>query len=754
MKLFQRTLLSFALVIALQALLTGSALSSVLGSMQAEDASHELATEAANAFENFNAWKLAFWKEINELAEDRALVRAVAAARAPAFDPAVDRELARRRAGSAATSMILRDSTGAARYADMESEDAVLPGAPTFYLRKDHPYVEILSSGGSLWFQGAVRVGGLAVFLLRRIDSQLIGQLSYDPMVAVAVSVPGLGPSVGGSHAASGRSAGAALDYALSLSPPAEDDRAYIRYAPTDWRGGSYSAVVQRTGAVLAAGGERPVILAAALSLGEYSARAQRLQRSIVWVTALVVAATIVVALLLSRSIVSPIRRLSRGMRRIEGGDFRAELRGATASGEIGELLEGFNLMARKLASDKLELEAYISEIVGLKERGEGIIESIREGLAVVDAEGRIESANGSFRSLFGEAAARPGGRLQDIPGGPFDESAATAVREAIRDREGGAPRRQAGGFARRAPDGRTFELKLYPLAGPERPEAGPGGARCIVVVEDASERLAYEERSIQADKLASIGALAAGVAHEINNPLSSILANVGNAIRESSDPEAIDSLRVVERETMRIARIVRQLMDFAAPGGPARCDEPSPSCDVGAAAREIVRLVGYPLRAEGKVDFVLDLDPACPPAAMPEDELKKVLLNLVKNAMHAVGDEGRILVRARPAAGGAELSVEDDGPGIPEELLGRIFDPFFTTKSGGTGAGEPRGLGLGLSVVYGIVAKRGGTIRAEPGPEGTRGSRLVAFLPACPSEPAASAAPAAPAALSEGAAV
>jgi PAS domain S-box-containing protein len=372
-------------------------------------------------------------------------------------------------------------------------------------------------------------------------------------------------------------------------------------------------------------------------------------------------------------------------------------------SGELGELLEGFNGMAAKLAADNLELDEYISEIVGLKERSDGIIESISEGLAVIDSEGRVESANGSFRALFGPEAGVAGALIVDIARGPFDEALLATVREALRDRE------SRGGITRRAGDGRTFEIKLYPLVAATKPEL----ARCIVIVEDASERLAYEERVIQADKLASIGMLSAGVAHEINNPLSSILANVGNAISESGNPETVASLRVVESETMRIARIVRQLLDFSVPRRSRESpEEARPRCDPNAVARELVRLVGYPFRDDGRVEFRELLDPDCPEAAISEDELKQVLLNLLKNSLHAVGREGLIRIETRATAREVEISVADSGSGIPEAVIGRIFDPFFTTKPP-SGEGGGAGLGLGLSVAYGIVTKRGGTIAA-----------------------------------------
>jgi signal transduction histidine kinase len=143
---------------------------------------------------------------------------------------------------------------------------------------------------------------------------------------------------------------------------------------------------------------------------------------------------------------------------------------------------------------------------------------------------------------------------------------------------------------------------------------------------------------------------------------------------------------------------------------------------------RELVLLVSHPFRAEGRVEFRETLDPGCPEAAISEDELKQVLLNLLRNALHAVGREGTIRVGTRAAGPCAEISVEDSGPGIPEADIARIFDPFFTTKQAAAGEGGA-GLGLGLSVAYGIVTKRGGSIRAANG--GGGGAAFFVALPA-----------------------
>jgi two-component system NtrC family sensor kinase len=611
MKLFQRTLLSFAGAIFLQAALAGAALAAIFGSMQTEDAARELKADAESAYESFNAWKLAFWKDINELAEDGRLSRLVESAHFSPVDVyAVEEALRQALVGSPAASVYIKDGvSGVGRFLYRDPHDRGAPDGGRLSYERPHPYIEIISTAGGLWFAGVVRIAPRArrpldVFLLKRIDESLVSQLSYDPMVAVVVS-DGMRTLLGRYSGSSGdgrkvlENAGDFLG--LITGKPLENS--YVLFPRREGPAGGYAAVAQQSGPVSTPGGEATLTVSTVLSYELYEARAARINAAVLAVSLIVAAFTIAAALALARSIVDPVRRLSTAMRRVEEGDYGASVQGR-AGGEIGELLAGFNGMARKLEADKAELDIYMSE------------------------------------------------------------------------------------------------------------------------------RIAAEARMIQADRLASMSMLSAGVAHEINNPLSSILSNVQNLISETPEGESVEALRIVERETKRIARIVRQLLDFSAPRYPgASASEPFPRCSPAAVIGDLVMLVGYPFRAEGRIKIVQDVAADCPDAAIAEDELKQVLLNLIKNALESIGQKGRIVVGAKAIPEGVEMSVQDDGPGIPEELLGKIFDPFFTTKA--MRAEGTVGIGLGLSVVYGIVTTRGGRIVAENAPEGSRGAILRVLLPA-----------------------
>jgi signal transduction histidine kinase len=208
-------------------------------------------------------------------------------------------------------------------------------------------------------------------------------------------------------------------------------------------------------------------------------------------------------------------------------------------------------------------------------------------------------------------------------------------------------------------------------------------------------------------------------MAHEINNPLGSILTNVQNLIDEEENAARKVSLKWIEQETRRIARLVQELLNFAS--GDA---EPGQGSDVNGVIRDVIRLVGYSLARENRVRIDTRLADELPACVLSPDELKQVVINLVKNAVQAIEGPGRVLVTTRPLPGGGKISlaVTDTGTGISKEMVPRIFDPFFTTKANGVGTG------LGLSVVYGIVTKHAGTIGVRTREGG--GTRVSLGLP------------------------
>ena len=265
---------------------------------------------------------------------------------------------------------------------------------------------------------------------------------------------------------------------------------------------------------------------------------------------------------------------------------------------------------------------------------------------------------------------------------------------------------------------GTIFEVSLYPTFGRS------GELRNIVCyAKDITEQKQVERRIQQTEKLVALGQLAAGVAHEINNPLGVILCYT-DILKEDlvkvSDQFCQD-IEIIEKHARSCQRIVSDLLNFAR----GSTTKKSPTC-LNEVIEEVVAMVRQQF-AKQQISITLDLAPDLPPALLSRDRMRQVFLNLFMNAGHAIGSGGIIGLRTRvlPDNGMIEAVVEDNGPGIDEEIINKIFDPFFTTKSQGAGTG------LGLSVSYGIIRDHDGDIRVETGPAGT--TRFIITLPSVP---------------------
>jgi signal transduction histidine kinase len=209
---------------------------------------------------------------------------------------------------------------------------------------------------------------------------------------------------------------------------------------------------------------------------------------------------------------------------------------------------------------------------------------------------------------------------------------------------------------------------------------------------------------------------LTAGVAHEINNPLSSITTNVQNIAYEIEDPQQKRAVEYIQQETRRIRDIVGRLLEFAGTNGNGHR-----SADLNAEARLVIETVRYSFPADSGVVVTTRLEDGLPEAGIPADELRQILLNVITNAFQATDGYGRMIrVSTSREDEMLRLSVEDDGVGISEDTRQRMFDPFFTTK--------PSGSGLGLSVVYGLLSNHGGTCSIDSA-EG-RGTTVELGLP------------------------
>ena len=246
-----------------------------------------------------------------------------------------------------------------------------------------------------------------------------------------------------------------------------------------------------------------------------------------------------------------------------------------------------------------------------------------------------------------------------------------------------------------------------------------------VGVAVDLTEHKTWERVAAHSDRLASLGQLAAGVAHEINTPLANVMLVAESLRRRSADAWTRGRAETIVGQVEVAARIVRGLLDFA-----RRSDPQVAAVDLADVAREAVRFLSGKQSATVAVEERYPSDPLT--ILGDRGQLMQVLTNLLLNAYDALENarEPRIVVEVRRAGEFAEAEVRDSGPGIPLEALPHIFEPFFTTKP------EGRGTGLGLAICHGIVQAHGGTVFARNMAGG--GASLVVRLPLAPGEPAA----------------
>jgi two-component system, NtrC family, sensor kinase len=411
------------------------------------------------------------------------------------------------------------------------------------------------------------------------------------------------------------------------------------------------------------------------------------------------------------------------GVSRTEGGDFLTsedlELL-VTVSGYVGIAIENARLY-RSLARKMQEYER-------LKEYSENIVESINVGILAADLEDRVESWNSRLEQLTGilrdDAVGHPLSELlpEDLLlqfGGARGENGIRHIyRYALRSKieskviemhVGGGNGHANGGTGEPAaqPQRETvLNVAVAPLISKDLEQIGR-----LIIFDDVTERDELERRLVQADKLSSVGLLAAGVAHEVNTPLAVISTYAQMLAKQvSGDDQKSRLLEKIAKQTFRASEIVNSLLNFSRTS-PTAFDE----LDLNRVVHESLTLIQHQMEKVG-LRVQLDLDEALPAIKGNSGKLQQVFLNLFLNARDAMAPGGTLSVRTYQRGDTVGVDVADTGHGIEAENLSRIFDPFFTTK------GARKGTGLGLSVSYGIVREHSGVIEVESQPgEGTR---------------------------------
>lgn len=326
-------------------------------------------------------------------------------------------------------------------------------------------------------------------------------------------------------------------------------------------------------------------------------------------------------------------------------------------------------------------------------------LQNLNECVNVLDEEGRIIYANEAHCRLLGcDPEAWPtDGILAFAPSAAARADLATIL-EHVR---GGAVWR--GRLDLRRADGETLRVESHM----ER-VAQDGRSLVFTISRDVGADLEQEQRLRRAERMASIGTLVSGVAHELNNPLAAIVGFTQLLLMGERPVDERDDLETIRREAERMAEIVSNLRHLSR--GTQEEVRVRQRVDLGDVVRHVLRTRSYPLRTQN-IEVRAEIDADLPPVMGDRVQIEQVVLNLVVNAEQAMArreDGGLLIVAARPSGAAISLQVTDNGSGIAPEHLERVFDPFFTTK----GPGE--GTGLGLSLVHSIVEEHGGQIRVD----------------------------------------
>ncbi|TAJ22884.1 MAG: sensor histidine kinase [Nitrospirae bacterium] len=430
--------------------------------------------------------------------------------------------------------------------------------------------------------------------------------------------------------------------------------------------------------------------------------------------------------------IVTPIRHLQEGAARIGRGELTEPLTIRTGD-EIEQLADEFNTMNERLKNAFSSLEekvaAKTAEVRSLKEYNEKILNSLPDSVVILTPDRTVEYINAEATKVFrAQQASILGHSLFDLLQvdrptrhqleWEFDHARLAA---ATRLEQGQEPRPlQSRDPLAPASDSRAEDLRQDIRIGTRafghrffRVPSGNGVTRIGLALREVTSERLLQDQLVQAEKLAGMGTLTAGIAHEINNPLF-VIMGLAQTLEEESNPRVTKEFaKDIVKYARHMASLIKNFARYTAPGS---ADE-AQSVDVNQKLGDALKMARL---AHLSNDLTVHSDYAPVPSilARPE-EIQQVFLNIIINAIQAMDGQGTLRLSTEQKDGWVRIRIADTGPGIPQAFLGKIFDPFFTTKEPG------KGTGLGLNIAYQLVAKYGGTIEVES-EEGTGTTFLI----------------------------
>jgi len=396
-----------------------------------------------------------------------------------------------------------------------------------------------------------------------------------------------------------------------------------------------------------------------------------------------------------------------------------------TLAGYVGIAIENSSLYR--------SLQRKVEEYERLKEFSENIVESINVGILAADLEDRVESWNNQLEQLTGVDREHAVGRKLSalLPADLVEEFDRVRGETGIHNvykfvlkpphangngtfsngsglGSNGSALGSNGGSHRET----ILNLAIAPLVSKDQQQIGR-----LIIFDDVTDRAELEQRLVQADKLSSIGLLAAGVAHEVNTPLAVISTYAQMLAKQvAEDTQKSLILDKIAKQTFRASEIVNSLLNFSRTSTTSFGE-----LNLNRVIQETLTLLEHQLQKAG-IQVKTSLEPDLEPVHGNAGKLQQVFLNLFLNARDAMSGSGTLEIRTWSEGAGVKVEVADTGIGIPPEHLNRIYDPFFTTKA------ARKGTGLGLSVSYGIIQEHGGSIEASNRPGG--GARFRIELP------------------------
>lgn len=393
---------------------------------------------------------------------------------------------------------------------------------------------------------------------------------------------------------------------------------------------------------------------------------------TIITITLIVGALGVLMAYIAGNYLTRPIRSLVKGTEEIGKGNLGYQIK-TDSTDEINILSNAFNKMSYNLNTG-------INELRESEERYRRLVDSISDAVILIDSQKKILSWNSGAQKIFGYCLEEVAGSKINILFYSMNEADNLEI--------------PGGENVFKRKDGSNFPglISNKPL----QDSRNAGNVLVIKDIKEQKEMANLEKLLMRSEKLFTLGKLAAGVAHEINNPLTAISLHTQIMLRKTWDEKTDSRLKIINKETNRAAGIVKRLLEFAHQSEPK-----IGSVDINSEIDIVLNVLEPQLNS---TKITTDLMPL--PLIMADGEqIQQVIMNMLTNSIQSITTDGEIIIKTAAKNDHIEISIIDNGCGIPQDNIGRVFDPFFTTKKSGEGTG------LGLSICYGIIKKHNGLI-------------------------------------------